>query len=99
MRDFDKAMHRAQKRLDLKPGDIYESCSYHPVLCLGVNYKSDEVWGISLIDGSYPRSCSLVHCGVRKLTPKAAWEIKLHGPSDTVASNLAPSRTRLRRAG
>ena len=83
MRQFDVAMNRAYKQLKLKPGDIYESCSYHPVLCLGVNYKKDEIWGISLIDGTYPRMCSLVHCGVRKLTPRQAWEIKMRGPLDS----------------
>jgi hypothetical protein len=80
MREIDKQLHRAFNRLALKPGDIYESCSHHPVLCLGVDYKNDEIWGISLVDGTYPRSCSLLHCGVRKLTPKQAWQIKLHGP-------------------
>lgn len=82
MRDFDNAMHRAQQRLNLKPGDIYESCSLHPVLCLGVDYKEDLIWGVSLIAGTHPISCSLVHCGVRKLTPKAAWRIKMRGPED-----------------
>jgi len=81
-KDFDAAMRRAQRQLRIKPGDIYESCSYHPVLCLGVDYKGDEIWGVSLIDGSFPRSCSLVHCGVRKLTPKQAWAIKRGGPED-----------------
>jgi hypothetical protein len=82
MREFDKKMNRAFRQLALKPGDIYESCSYHPVLCLGVDYKNDEIWGISLVDGTYPLACSLVHCGVRKLTPKQAWEAKMHGPSE-----------------
>ena len=85
MREFDKAMSRAAKKLQLKPGDIYESCSYHPVLCLGVDYKSDEVWGISLIDGTYPLSCSLVLCGIRKLTPKLAWQIRMCGPIESDA--------------
>jgi hypothetical protein len=85
VREFDKHMHEAYERLSIKPGDIYESCSYHPVLCLGVNYKQDEIWGVSLIDGSYPRSCSLLHCGVRKLSPKQAWQIKMTGPLDAEA--------------
>jgi hypothetical protein len=80
--EFKKKMLRTARALPLKPGDIYEDCAFHPVLCLGVNYKTDELWGISLIDGSYPRGCSLVHCGVRKLTPKEAWLIKTRGPTD-----------------
>lgn len=50
---------------DIKPGDIYEDCGYHPVLCTWRD--GDEVAGISLIDGSRPRSCSLSHCGVVRL--------------------------------
>ena len=62
---------------NIKPGDIYEDCSHHPVLCIGVDVPGgDEVWGISLIDGSEPRSCSILHCGVRKLSVQEAWAIK-----------------------
>lgn len=94
MREFDVAMQRAFKRLNIKPGDIYESCSYHPCVCLGVDYKNDHIWGISLIDGSYPRSCSLLHCGVRKITPKQAWQIKMHGPLEAEAREGIPSDRR-----
>ena len=82
MRELDQRLRQAFRRLGIKPGDIYEDCSYHPVLCLGVDYKRDEIWGVSLVDGSYPRSCSLLQCGVRKLNPKQAWEIKAYGPLD-----------------
>lgn len=58
------------------PGDIYEDCAEHPCLCIGVSEEDDEIWGISLIDGSYPRACSLAHCGVEKLTPQEAWDRK-----------------------
>jgi hypothetical protein len=94
MREFDKQMNRAFKQLALKPGDIYESCSYHPVLCLGVDYKHDEIWGISLIDGKHPMSCSLVHCGVRKLTPKQVWAIKVNGPSGPDAGKRISQKKR-----
>ena len=67
-------------RLDLhniKPGDIYEDSAYHPVLCVGVETPGgDGIWGISLIDGSEPRSCSILHSGVRKLSVDEAWTIK-----------------------
>jgi len=90
IREFDQKMNRAFKQLAPKPGDIYESCSYHPVLCLGVDYKQDEIWGISLVDGTHPMSCSLVHCGIRK----QAWEIKLHGPSEPGAKERIPRAKR-----
>jgi hypothetical protein len=58
------------------PGDIYEDCAYHPVLCTHVSYADDEIIGISLVDGSAPRSCSLRHCGVRKLSIAEALELR-----------------------
>jgi hypothetical protein len=58
------------------PGDIYEDCAYHPVFCVSASEEDDEIWGISLIDGSYPRNCSLAHCGVRKLTVGEALALK-----------------------
>jgi len=65
---------------ELHPGDIYEDCAYHPCLCVRV--EDDNVEGISLIDGSFPRSCSIAHCGVRRLTAEEAWEWRLTGPAD-----------------
>ena len=73
------------RKLEILPGDIYEDCAYHPVLCILVSEEDDEIAGISLIDGSYPRSCSLVHCGVRKLSVLEALRWKFHGPDDLPA--------------
>ncbi len=81
-------MLNAYQELRLEVGDIFEDCAFHPVLSLGVDYEGDDIWGISLIDGSHPRSCSLVHCGVRKLTLEEVWQIKIRGPSDRNAANL-----------
>ena len=63
----------------IKPGDYYMDCSYHPVLCTAADGYTLE--GISLIDGSSPRSCSLINCRPRKLTFKAALRLKFKGPS------------------
>ena len=82
MREIEKRLIQAEKDLNIKPGDLYEDCSYHPVLCVGIDYKNDEIWGISLIDGSQPRSCSILHCGIRKLSIDEAWAVKQYGPSD-----------------
>jgi len=71
-----------EPNLEISPGDIYEDCSYHPVLCVWIDEDGDEISGISLIDGSSPRSCSLGHCGVRKLTVQQAVHWKFHGPDD-----------------
>lgn len=71
-----------QTKLNISPGEIYEDCAYHPVLCVSIDEDDDEICGISLIDGSYPRCCSLRHCGVRKLTVKQAVHWKFHGPDD-----------------
>lgn len=55
------------RRLKIRVGDIYEDCAHHPVLC--TESGADAVAGISLFDGSGPRSCSVHHCGPRKMTP------------------------------
>ena len=59
-------------------GLLYEDCAYHPVLCTGYSPQEADLQGISLIDGSSPRSCSIEHCGPVPLTlPQAVW-IKQH---------------------
>ena len=91
MREMDVKLREAFETLDIRPGDIYESCSYEPVLCLGANYQADEIWGISLIDGRQPCACSLLHCGVRKLTLQEAWQIKVAGPSsEEIRQSIKP---------
>jgi hypothetical protein len=65
---------------DIKPGDYYEDCAFHPCLCIRVD--SDELLGVSLIDGSYPRGCSIGHCGVRRLTLPEALHWRFFGPRD-----------------
>lgn len=65
---------------DLAPGDYYEDCAYHPCLCIRV--LDDEVSGVSLVDGSCPRSCDIKHCGIRKLTLEEALHQKFYGPMD-----------------
>ena len=73
----------SMKKVRFKPGDIYEDCHYHPCLCTAVSYREDCIHGISLIDGSAPRSCSLRYCGVIKLTPAQALLWKQKGPQHT----------------
>jgi len=85
MRELDTKLAQAKTELNLKPGDIYEDCMYHPVLCIGVDVANDDIWGISLVDGSQPRNCSLLHCGVRKIDLKEAWSIKTNGPENQEA--------------
>ena len=64
---------------DFKVGDIYEDGAYHPVLCTEVETEERDVclYGISLIDGSHPRSCSVMHSGPIKFSVEEAWERKL----------------------
>jgi len=61
----------------IKLGDIFEDCSFAPLLCTVSDYKNDFLQGISLIDG-HLRSCSAKHCGVRKLTIEQALVLKNH---------------------
>lgn len=61
---------------EFSPGDFYEDCAYSPCLCVDASSEEDFLWGVSLIDGSYPRSCSLLSCGPRKLSIAEAWAMK-----------------------
>jgi len=72
--------------MKIKVGDIYEDCSYHPVFCTEID--GDNIAGISLIDGSFPRSCSIKHCGVTKLSLKQTMEIKKNGPSESKKQHI-----------
>ena len=57
----------------IQPGDFYEDCRYHPVLCVSADYSPevDDLQGISLVDGGLG-SCSPRHCGPWKLTAAEA---------------------------
>lgn len=74
---------------EFKPGDIYEDCAFHPCLC--TRFEEYNIEGISLIDGSMPRSCDIDHCGVRKLTLEEALRIKANGPLDPADRKLIPA--------
>jgi hypothetical protein len=65
---------------ELKPGDFYEDCAYHPCLCTATDMGMVE--GISLADGSYPRQCGVPQCGVRKLSLAEAIQWRFSGPPD-----------------
>jgi hypothetical protein len=69
---------------EIKVGDFYEDCAFHPCLCISVGADGDEdgVEGISLVNGSGPRGCSARHCGLRLLTLEEAIRWKFHGPID-----------------
>lgn len=66
----------------IKPGDFYEDSFYHPCICVSVDMEADSLSGISLIDGSFPRSCSLRYSGVRILTLSEVVYWKFQGPKD-----------------
>lgn len=69
-----------ESETDIEPGEIYEDVFYHPCLCMGV--REGAVWGISLVDGSHPRTATIGMSGVRKLTLEEAWHWKICGPAD-----------------
>ena len=73
----DKSIH------DIKPGDLFEDCAFHPCICIVAGSKDDKdgVEGISLVDGS-GRCCSADHCALRLLTLEEAVHWRFHGPSD-----------------
>src|SRR4051812_17745004 len=75
---------------DIKPGDLFEDCRFHPCLCVegGSNDDPNGVYGYSVVDGT-PCGCSIDHCGLRKLTIEEVEHWKYHGPSD-VDHSLIP---------
>jgi hypothetical protein len=75
---------RIKTEKDIRVGDFFEDCAFHPCLCVAVGPEGDPhgVEGISLVDGSGPRSCSARHCGLRLLTVEEAIHWKFHGPAD-----------------
>ncbi|MEV6139691.1 hypothetical protein AB0L63_27325 [Nocardia sp. NPDC051990] len=81
---------------EIRPGDIYEDCHFHPVLCTYIN-DGDEIGGISLIDATSPRACSLSHCAVIKLSiddviaARADWPAYLARRKAEFESEYSPS--------
>lgn len=67
---------------ELSVGAYYEDCAFHPCLCIGTDPEHGSVHGISLVDGSFPRTCDINHCGVRILTPEEAITWRFQGPLD-----------------
>ena len=53
-------------------GCIYEDCRFHPVEATFVSVELDELRGTSLVDGSWPSSCSIVNCGPILLSSEQA---------------------------
>ncbi len=66
---------------ELRVGGIYEDCSYHPCLCTALDRSEDELRGISLVDGSGPRSCSIKYCGAVPLKLEQVLEAKRDFPA------------------
>ena len=71
-----KAFIINQRRNDVyaEKGDKthYEDCDYHPCVITTLDIENDDIRGVSLIDGTTPRSCSLDHCGVSFFTKQDA---------------------------
>jgi hypothetical protein len=59
-------------------GGLYEDCAYHPCLCIEVDEAERGLIGISLMDGSLPRSCSIDHCGPEVITVHEAVLIRVN---------------------
>ena len=73
--------------LKIRVGDIYEDCAYHPVRCEVSD--GDDLEGTSMVDGSSPRCCSIINCGVRRLSEQEALELVELGKGGEKAVMLA----------
>jgi hypothetical protein len=65
----------------IKVGDYFESCDFHPCLCIEVDETGRFLEGISLVDGHIQR-CNVIHCGIRHLSLEEAISWKLTGPKN-----------------
>ncbi len=70
-----------QRKHEFKPGDIYLDVFGHPTVCLLVTIEDNDrdisLEGVSLLDATYPRSCSVVHSAPEKITYAQAWDMKI----------------------
>ena len=64
-----------EKLKKFKVGEYFEGCNFHPILV--TENSGDNVVGISLINGSHT-SCSVRHCGCRKISVNEAIKIALN---------------------
>lgn len=65
----------------LKVGDYFESCSFHPCMVSAIEGDGVQIEGISLVDGT-KHYCNIRHCGLRALSRDEAVVWKNSGPED-----------------
>ncbi|MHA4819577.1 hypothetical protein ACXZ65_35075 [Streptomyces aculeolatus] len=71
-----------QESAEIGVGDVYEDCAFHLVLCTHIVDEGGghSLAGISLIDGSAPRSCDPRHCGPVRIPMEQVMAIKRNWP-------------------
>lgn len=67
-------MKRLKSQRSFKPGDLYLDCAGHPVLC--TESDGEQIGGISLVDGTWPRGCSILSCHPKRISIAQALKIK-----------------------
>ena len=72
---------RVKQPHEIKVGQFYESCNFHPCLCSDVDEAGVQIQGISLVNGDI-LYCNILHCGLRLLTANEAISWKIYGPTD-----------------
>ncbi len=77
----------------LERGDYYEDCASQPVVCTEADYSQDLIFGISLLTGTLG-SCSIVNCGVRKLSPDEALDRAVNWEQWATERGLEPDRAK-----
>lgn len=81
--NFPRNLKDFRKLPRFKVGDIYLDCGWHPVVATEVTWTGNgwlgpwdwDLAGVSLLDGSSPRSCSVRHCAPVKIDYSAAEHI------------------------
>lgn len=78
---YEEIFEKSKDEFKFKLGDIYLDVFDHPTVCLEIDIdyarKDISLAGVSLFDGSYPRSCSVVHSAPDKIAYEEAWKMKI----------------------
>jgi hypothetical protein len=73
----------------IEPGQLYLDRKYHPCVC--IETSKFHVWGVSLVDGSMPRTCDSREGEILNLSAQEAYLLRTAGPQAIGLPNLVPA--------
>jgi hypothetical protein len=76
------------RRVAIEPGQLYMDRKYHPCVC--IEASKFHVWGVSLVDGSTPRTCDSRDGTILNLSAQEAYLLRTAGPHAIGIPNPIP---------